>query len=103
MPKRIQTHRPAHLSPVRARRSYESAASRLADKRFYASTAWLRLRAQFLAEHPLCHDCTAAGQDTAAEHVHHLKERKDHPDLALDWDNLEALCQRCHNSKRKRT
>ncbi len=30
-------------------------------------------------------------------HVHHIKEIKDYPDLALVLDNLETLCQQCHN------
>lgn len=102
MPKRVPTYNPPHFSRARATRAYETTAPRLADKRFYASAAWLRLRAAFLAEHPLCADCERAGRVTAAEHVHHLKERKDHPELALDWDNLEALCQPCHNGKRRR-
>ncbi|MGM7682647.1 HNH endonuclease [Cytobacillus sp. Hm23] len=29
--------------------------------------------------------------------VHHLKELEDHPELALEIDNLETLCVRCHN------
>jgi len=102
MPKRVATYRPHFLSRAKTTRAYESSASRLADKRFYASAAWLRLRNAFLAENPLCADCTREGRDVAAEHVHHLKERKDHPELALEWSNLQALCQRCHNSKRKR-
>ena len=29
--------------------------------------------------------------------VHHIKELKDYPELALDEDNLETLCVECHN------
>lgn len=101
MPKRVATYRPHFLSRAKTTRAYETTASRLADKRFYASAAWLRLRAAFLAENPLCNACQTQGQVTAAEHVHHLKERKDYPELALEWSNLEALCQPCHNRKRR--
>lgn len=101
MPRKVPTYRPAHLTSARTARAYETSSSRLADKRFYASAAWLRLRSAFLAEHPLCVDCERAGRVTEAKHVHHLKERKDHPELALEWNNLEALCQPCHNGKRR--
>lgn len=29
--------------------------------------------------------------------VHHIKELKDHPELALDDDNLISLCHKCHD------
>lgn len=29
--------------------------------------------------------------------VHHIKELKDYPELALDENNLETLCVDCHN------
>jgi 5-methylcytosine-specific restriction protein A len=98
VPNRITTHRPVHLPG--AGRVYERQASRRDDKAFYKSRAWRTLRAAFLREHPLCADCLKAQRIKAAVHVHHLVDRKDRPDLALDWDNLEALCQPCHNAKR---
>lgn len=35
--------------------------------------------------------------------VHHIVELEDRPDLALDSDNLIALCDRCHNARHGRT
>lgn len=32
----------------------------------------------------------------------HIKELEDHPELALDMNNLETLCVRCHNIKHGR-
>lgn len=29
--------------------------------------------------------------------VHHIKELEDHPDLALNIENLETVCVDCHN------
>lgn len=102
MPRRIPTHRPAGstLGTATTRRAYERRDDRKEDKAFYKSPAWRRLRLAFLREHPLCADCERIGLLTAAEHVHHTLERKDRPDLALDWDNLEGLCPPCHNRKR---
>lgn len=100
MPSKPKTFRPGHLSKETVRRSYERTDSRAEDRSFYKSGPWRRLRAAFLAEHPLCVDCRKTGRLTPAEHVHHLLERKDRPDLALEWDNLQALCPPCHNRKR---
>lgn len=63
---------------------------------------WLRLRAAFLAEHPLCADCEANGMVTPAEQVHHVAKVADRPDLRLDWENLMALCAGCHSRRTAR-
>ncbi|WP_350211168.1 HNH endonuclease [Botrimarina sp.] len=81
------------------RRSYDR--TRPSDP-FYCSRAWRKLRAAFLAEHPLCRDCLSAGRTTAAAEVHHREKRADRPDLALTWGNLEALCKGCHSRRTNR-
>lgn len=100
MPEKVPTFRPKlHAQSQRAAtRSYERRAPRLEDKRFYASSRWRALRSAYLQEHPLCEDHQARGQVVAAEHVHHKIERKDAPELALDWANLRALCKPCHST-----
>jgi len=35
--------------------------------------------------------------------VHHIKELEDHPAFALDIDNLEVCCVKCHNEIHGRT
>lgn len=37
-----------------------------------------------------------------AEQVHHIQELKEHPELALDNNNLISLCVRCHNIRHGR-
>lgn len=96
MPHKITTFRPVHQTPA----AYESAAQRRADKAFYCSAAWRRVRAAVLREQPLCVLCLKEGRTTAASHVDHILERKVRPDLAFDMDNLQALCQPCHQRKR---
>jgi 5-methylcytosine-specific restriction enzyme A len=99
MPKRISYYRPTHLAP--ADPAYRRLAARVEANRFYSSTRWRSLRKAFLAEHPLCEDCRAAGRVTPAIDVHHVLDRKPNPDKAFDWDNLQALCRECHNAKRR--
>jgi 5-methylcytosine-specific restriction protein A len=107
MPRRIPVHRPAASSgdsaiKVAACNGYENTDSRMADRRFYASKRWMAVRDLVLASEPLCRVCRSEGRITAANQVHHILERKDRPDLAVDTANLEPLCLPCHNGKRKR-
>ena len=82
-------------------RFYEEA--RPEQKRFYASKRWRECRKAYLSEHPICERCEKVGIVSVAEHVHHKKELtlenyKD-PEIALNPDNLEALCFKCHNKE----
>lgn len=64
--------------------------------RFLDSARWKRLRNAYRTEHPLCEPCLEAGQTTPCEEVHHKKARREHPELALDWENLLSVCKSCH-------
>ena len=99
MPRRVPFFRPPGQAD--ASKCYARTESRRKDNSFYSSAPWRKLRAAFLASNPLCVDCLKQGRTTAAEHVHHVQERKLRPDLALDWDNLEALCEPCHGTRRR--
>lgn len=67
--------------------------------RFLNRAAWRRVREWYRAQYPLCERCRAAGDVTASAIVHHKVDRRDRPDLALDVQNLEALCEPCHNAE----
>ena len=59
--------------------------------------SWLRLRAAYLAEHPLCERCEAEGRAEPSVEVHHVRAFLGREDpLRLDGDNLQALCRPCH-------
>lgn len=80
--------------------------NRILRQKIYNTTRWKRLRAAFIAEHPLCEECLAEGKTTSAEEVHHVRTFMEYaPDLAkmrllaYDWDNLQALCDYHHNLK----
>lgn len=66
--------------------------------RFYGSTEWRKLRDLFIAQNPLCVQCEAEGITKPAKVVDHIKPMREHPDLALDINNLRALCHECHNA-----
>lgn len=71
--------------------------------KFYKSKQWLSLRLIALErDNNECQECKRNGKYHKAENVHHKKEVKTHPYLALDINNLECLCIRCHNEIHKR-
>ena len=69
---------------------------------FYHTPAWRRLRNAFIASHPLCEPCEAAGRTTPSAIADHRVEIEDDASRALDPTNLTAMCIRCHNAKTAR-
>lgn len=66
---------------------------------FYRSKAWEATRDAYMeTRHHVCERC---GQPAAI--VHHklylTAENVNDPEVALGFDNLEALCRRCHNAE----
>ena len=64
---------------------------------FYKSVAWRNCRdSYFTHRHGLCERCSSPGKI-----VHHKKyitpENINDPDITLSFNNLELLCQDCHN------
>ena len=53
-----------------------------------------RLRAGYLARHPLCALCGDAGGV-----LDHVIPHRGNPDLFWRWSNWQNLCVRCHNRK----
>ena len=66
---------------------------------FYSGRRWRKLREKFLSVHPICTDCNLIGRTTAAVDVHHKARRRDSPELAYEWSNLDALCHSCHSKE----
>ena len=95
MPTRPKTH------AQRQREEHPELFARLRDSadQFYGTTRWRKLRAVFRAANPLCAECAKAGRTVAGLEVHHLKPRRQFPELAYDLNNLEHLCKPCHSRK----
>lgn len=71
--------------------------------KFYKSREWLALRKEALERDCYeCQLCKAAGGYHKAENVHHIKEVKAYPWLALTLHNLQCLCIACHNKVHER-
>lgn len=73
---------------------------------FYTSKPWKLLRIQALErDHYTCQKClrkVALGLKIKANDatmVHHIKPRSLYPELELVLENLESLCDACHNEE----
>lgn len=64
---------------------------------FYRSRAWKKLRYEVLRVHGK--KCMCCGRDDRPVHVDHIKPRSKYPELALDIDNLQVLCDQCNLGK----
>ena len=87
--------------------------------RFYHSMDWRRMSAAIMVrDHYECQECRKRLKAAAAEgrllpaterrirratQVHHMIPYEVRPDMGLDPDNLEAICDRCHNIAHDRT
>lgn len=69
-----------------------------ANTSFYQSQQWRRVRALFLAQFPLCSDCSKRGMVVAARVVDHIVPINE-GGARYDYHNLQGLCDRCHNRK----
>ena len=70
-------------------------------KAFYKSQAWKDCRAAYYTHAGgLCECCLAKGLYNPGVIVHHkivlTPENITHPEIALGFDNLEAVCTECH-------
>lgn len=74
------------------------------EHEFYKSKEWLRCREGYLQRQGyFCERCKAKGIYEPAKIVHHrthlTQENYKDASVAFNFDNLEALCQACHNNE----
>ena len=74
---------------------------------FYSSWAWRKCARSYRdSVGGLCERCRQRGQITPAAEVHHkirlTPENVNKPEIALNWDNLEALCEDCHKKTHRK-
>ena len=68
-------------------------------EKFYKSKAWRDCReAFFISKHGLCERCGRPGKI-----VHHkvylTPQNINDPNVSLNWESLELVCQDCHNDE----
>ena len=62
---------------------------------------WQKVRRMKMRRSPLCERCAGAGKTVKGDVVHHIVPVNENPSLRLALDNLETLCNRCHNRHHK--
>ena len=77
-------------------------------KGFYNSKAWKETRdAYYKYRRGLCERCMEAGQQNPGTIVHHRNhitpQNINDPKVTLSFNNLELLCDDCHNKHHKAT
>ena len=69
----------------------------------YNTKSWRKLRNFVLENEPLCRMCKSMGEYTPASMVDHkIPITKDNVETFLQIDNLQPLCEDCHNFKTQR-
>jgi len=58
-------------------------------------SAWRKIRARYVKEHPLCERCLKEGRLVPVQIVHHILPKAEGG--SDDFGNLMSLCQGCHN------
>lgn len=76
-------------------------------KGFYTSQTWKRTRQAYIKSvNGMCERCRAAGEIKPGKIVHHKKhitpKNIQDPKITLSFQNLELLCEDCHNKEHKR-
>lgn len=64
---------------------------------FYKTKEWRVLRYKAILKYG--RKCMACGDETSTIHVDHIKPRYSFPDLELDINNLQILCEDCNMGK----
>ena len=73
-------------------------------KKLITSPRWVKLRAEKVANNPLCERCLLDDITTPTEEVHHIRPVESAPDqhtmllLCFDYNNLQSLCSKCHKA-----
>ena len=77
-------------------------------RKFYSSKAWQSCRNEYAKRrHHLCEDCLRRGIYRPGVIVHHKIELDpisiEHPEIALNFNNLELLCRECHAARHEQS
>lgn len=72
------------------------------DSKLYHTKKWQDLRKLKLSLNPLCEECEKYGRLTQGEIIHHIIPLKADESKALDLDNLQTVCRKCHDKIHKK-
>lgn len=93
---------PCPTHPKAASQSFAARRESEPWRALYDTQKWRKRRKAFLAEHPLCEDCDAAGLTELATTVDHRIPHRGNEVLFWDETNWGAKCASHHSSKTAR-
>jgi 5-methylcytosine-specific restriction enzyme A len=95
---------PVHVAPGQKERTKQRQQERQTteEHRFYMRKEWKNLRTAFVADNPLCKMCLDEDVIRVGQQVDHIIPVRQAPDRALDWTNLQHLCDKHHNQKSRK-
>ena len=68
--------------------------------KFYKLGVWKKIRrVRIELDNFECQECKRNGKVGKPDMVHHIKTVKEYPRFALQLNNLETLCNSCHNKE----
>lgn len=92
--------RPVRLTPAPVAKPASAPRVDVATKDFLQTYEWRRVRMLAIKKYgPVCQCCGASPKTGAVMNVDHIKPRRIFPELALDVDNLQVLCNECNHGK----
>lgn len=101
--KRIKYKKEYLLKPTKKKtrkRKKQTKIKKFTGSDFYHSREWRELRVKALVKYSKkCCLCGRAPCDGVILHVDHIKPRSKRPDLELELDNLQILCEDCNLGK----
>lgn len=96
---------PAHVTDnnaKRQRREFDRQRNALSHRRMYSGVRWKHLRMMRIREFPFCEMADLcvkrSGHPAPSTDVHHILGVAEHPELAFDYENLQAACHECHSA-----
>lgn len=100
-PKESDLPKKARLKSKKRKKSRISTVKEFSDNEFYKSNEWRGLRVKVLEKYKCkCMMCGRSPKDhNIVVHVDHIKPRSLYPELSLDFDNLQLLCEDCNIGK----
>ncbi len=93
-------HEKKHRKKIRAAECKAAKVGDVNSKGFLESYAWRKLRMKVLKAYGArCQCCGRSRLHDVVIHVDHIKPRRKHPELALEFSNLQVLCDECNHGK----
>lgn len=99
-PSWCEMYRSTVLKPQQQQRFTEQKGrTKASQDGWYNKPQWRVIRDKRKKENPLCQRCESKGWITTATVVDHIIPVDERPDLFLDFDNTQSLCDTCHSIK----